>query len=170
MEGLSENLENYLETILVLQNENAVARVKDIAEKMGVMSGTVTSALKSLSDKKLIHYKPYSFITLTEKGRAIAEEVLRRHHVVKNFLESVLLLDEGKAEENACRMEHAMDKVAVDRLVQFIDYIDQCPRTSEDWINNFNIFFRQNKIDEANCPDCLDNCLKRFNEKSAQAS
>ena len=63
MKGLSENLENYLETILVLQNENTVARVKDIAEKLGVLSGTVTSALRTLSDKKLINYKPYSFIT-----------------------------------------------------------------------------------------------------------
>ena len=42
MKGLSENLENYLETILVLQNENTVARVKDIAERLNVLSGTVT--------------------------------------------------------------------------------------------------------------------------------
>ncbi len=41
MKGLSENLEDYLETILVLQNENTVARVKDIAEKLGVLSGNV---------------------------------------------------------------------------------------------------------------------------------
>ena len=52
MKGLSENLEDYLETILVLQNENTVARVKDIAEKLGVLSGTVTSALRTLSEKK----------------------------------------------------------------------------------------------------------------------
>jgi DtxR family Mn-dependent transcriptional regulator len=48
---------------LVLQNENTVARVKDIAEKLGVLSGTVTSALRTLSEKNLINYKPYSFIT-----------------------------------------------------------------------------------------------------------
>jgi DtxR family Mn-dependent transcriptional regulator len=162
MERLSENLEDYLETILVLQNENTVARVKDIAEKLGVLSGTVTSALRSLSDKKLINYKPYSFITLTKKGEIIAQEVLRRHTVVKDFLQCVLLLDEVKAEENACRMEHSMDKVAINRLVQFIEYIYQCPRTGEDWISNFNNFFVQDKIVEANCPDCLKNCLKRY--------
>jgi DtxR family Mn-dependent transcriptional regulator len=167
MKGLSENLEDYLETILILQNENTVARVKDIAEKLGVLSGTVTTALRSLSEKSLINYKPYSFITLTKKGKTIANEILRRHIVVKNFLQSVLLLDESKAEENACRMEHAMDKDAINRLVQFIDYINQCPRTGEDWIENFNIFFAQNKIAEANCPECLDNCLKRYKNRSA---
>lgn len=50
MEGLSENLEDYLETILVLQTENTVARVKGIAEKLGVLRGKVTSALRSLSN------------------------------------------------------------------------------------------------------------------------
>ena len=167
MEGLSENLEDYLETILVLQLENKVARVKDIARKLGVLSGTVTSALRTLSEKKLIHYKPYSFITLTKRGESIAQEVLRRHRVVKDFLQRVLLLDEEKAEENACRMEHAMDKAAINRLVQFIEYICQCPRTGEDWIGNFTTFFRQNKIAEANCPQCLEACLKRYKDRSA---
>ncbi len=164
MEGLSENLEDYLETILVLQNENTVARVKDIAEKLGVLSGTVTSALRTLAEKEMVNYKPYSFITLTDQGKSIAQEVLRRHNVVKDFLQCVLLLDENKAEENACRMEHSMDKEAINRLVQFIEYIYQCPRTGEDWIRNFTTFFTQNKIAEANCPQCLDDCLKRYRE------
>lgn len=167
MKGLSANSEDYLETILVLQNENTVARVKDIAEKLGVLSGTVTSALRTLSEKSLINYKPYSFITLTKKGKNIAREILRRHNVVKDFLQCVLLIEENKAEENACRMEHSMDKVAINRLVQFIDYIYQCPRTGEDWISNFNTFFTQNKIADANCPDCLDNCLKRYQDNTA---
>ena len=168
MQGLSENLEDYLETILVLQKENAVARVKDIAERLGVLSGTVTSALRSLSDKNLINYKPYSYITLTRKGKSIAQEILRRHNVVKDFLQCVLLLEETKAEENACRMEHSMDKVAINRLVQFIEYIYACPRTGEDWISNFNTFFTQNKISEADCPECLDACLKRYHSRQIE--
>ena len=166
MEGLSENLENYLEAILVLQNKNAVARVKDIAQKIGVQSSTVTVALRTLSEKKLINYEPYSYINLTPKGKKIAKEVLRRHNVVKDFLQCVLLLDEDKAEENACRMEHSMDSIAIDRLVQFIEYIYQCPRAGEDWISNFTTFYTQNKIAEADCPQCLTDCLRRYQEKA----
>jgi len=169
MEGLSENLENYLETILELQRKNTVARVKDIAEKIGVLSGTVTSALRTLSDKGFINYKPYSFITLTSQGEKIAKEILRRHHVIKDFLQCVLLLDENRAEENACRMEHAMDRIAINRLVQFIDYVHQCPRAGEDWIANFNTFFSQNKISESCCPDCLEKCLERYGRKQTPA-
>jgi DtxR family Mn-dependent transcriptional regulator len=168
MEGLSENLENYLESILELQRNNTVARVKDIASKLGVLSGTVTSALRKLSDKELINYQPYSFITLTTKGKKIAEEISRRHTIIKDFLQCVLLIEENKADENACRMEHAMDKIAINRLVQFIEYIYQCPRTGEDWISNFNTFFTQNKIAEANCPECLEDCLKRYRQKNPE--
>ena len=168
MMGLSESLEDYLEAILELQREHNVARVKDIAGKLGVISGTVTTALRSLADRGLINYKPYSFITLTPKGEKIAKEVLRRHTVIKDFLQSVLLLEERKAEENACRMEHAMDKIAINRLVQFISYVYKCPRTGEDWISNFNRYFTQNKIAEAQCPECLESCLKRYRDKEEE--
>ena len=76
MEGLSEHLEDYLETILILQNENTVARVKDIAEKHAVLSGTVTSALRSLAGKGLVNYKPYGYITLTKKGKNTLDAVV----------------------------------------------------------------------------------------------
>jgi DtxR family transcriptional regulator, Mn-dependent transcriptional regulator len=168
MEGLSENLENYLETILELQKVNSVARAKDIAAKIGVISGTVTSALRTLADRGLINYKPYSYVTLTAKGEKIAGEILRKHKAIKNFLQNVLLLEEQKAEDNACRMEHAMDKAAIHRLVQFIDYIHQCPRTGDDWISNFHNFYTQNKIAEANCPACLESCIKRYRDRSEQ--
>ena len=75
---LSESLEDYLEAILFLENSNKVARVKDIAEKMGVLRGSVTGALKSLSKKGLINYEPYSYITLTKKGTTLARQVTRR--------------------------------------------------------------------------------------------
>ena len=166
---LSESLEDYLETILLIETRNKVARVKDIAEHMGVLRGAVTQALKKLSHKDLINYEPYSFITLTKEGKKIADEILRRHNVIKDFLQCVLLIDEKKAEENACRMEHSMDKIAINRLVQFIDYIYKCPRTGEDWISNFNTFFTQNKIAEANCPECLDDCLKRYQESPQES-
>jgi len=99
--GLSESLEDYLEIILALEKTSKVARVKDISEKMGVMRGSVTGALKNLADKGLINYEPYSYITLSRKGAAIAKEITRRHEVIKDFLHNVLLLDTDKAEKNA---------------------------------------------------------------------
>ncbi len=158
---LSENLEDYLETILELEKTNKVARVKDIAEQRGVLRGSVTGALRSLAEKGLINYEPYSFITLTKKGKTVAGEINRRHRVIKNFLVHVLQLGETTAEDNACRMEHAMDRTAVDRLVAFIQYIDSCPRTDVDWLRGFA---RHRKAEQKRRPDC-GTCMKRSIEK-----
>lgn len=159
---LSESLEDYLETILNLEKANKVARVKDIADKLGVLRGSVTGALKTLADRNLINYEPYSYITLTRKGMIIAKEITRRHKVIQTFLEDVLLLDPERAETNACRMEHAMDKAAIDRLVQFIDYIHQCPRTGDDWIQSFVNYYTRNELDETLCKACVDKCAERY--------
>lgn len=166
--GLSESMEDYLETILALEQENKVARAKDIAEKMGVLRGTVTGALKSLAEKGLINYEPYSFITLTPQGRAIGREVARRHRVIQNFLQQVLDLDADSAAENACRMEHAMDQTAIDRLVQFIEYIQYCPRTGVDWVAGFSDYYSRRNHDRRECSECIDACLDRFRQETPE--
>lgn len=162
---LSESLEDYLEVILDLEKNNKVARVKDIAQKMGVLRGSVTGALRTLAQKGLINYEPYSYITLTNKGAVIAKEVTRRHMVIKQFLKDVLLLDDDRAEENACRMEHAMDKAATDRLVQFIDYIYQCPRTGEDWVQAFVNYYSKGIKDQKICKKCLEDRLTLYKKE-----
>ena len=158
---LSENLEDYLETILMLETTNKVARVKDIAEDRGVLRGSVTGALRSLAEKGLINYEPYSFITLTRKGAAIAKEINRRHRVIKDFLIHVLQLDETTAEDNACRMEHAMDRPAVDRLVDFIKYIDTCPRTDAEWLTGFTRHRKKAASEKPDCKDCMTRSFDR---------
>jgi len=159
--ALTESQEDYLETILALEKENKVARVKDIAERLGVLRGSVSGALKNLGEKGLIHYEPYSFITLTPAGKRLAGEITRRHAVIKDFLEGVLLLSPEKAETNACRMEHAMDKAVVDRLVQFIEYIHDCPRTGPDWIEAFVNYYSKEKPEPEQCRECLAECVAR---------
>lgn len=161
---LSENLEDYLETILDLEQTHKVARVKDIAEQRGVLRGSVTGALRSLAEKGLINYEPYSFITLTEKGMAVAGEIARRHSIIRNFLENVLQLDETTAEDNACRMEHAMDRAAIDRLVDFIEYIETCPRTDKHWLDGFA---RHRNTLPKTPPDC-ESCMNRSLENKEQ--
>lgn len=120
---LSMNMEDYLETILLLQKEYPVARAKDISEKLGVKKSSVTNALKLLSDKKLINYDKYSYITLTDEGIEYAEELYQRHTVLKSFLKKVLDVNEDSAEENACRMEHMIDKDVIEKFSLFLDFI-----------------------------------------------
>jgi DtxR family transcriptional regulator, Mn-dependent transcriptional regulator len=164
-EKLSESQEDYLEVILDLERENKVARAKDIAEKLGIQRGSVTGGLKSLGEKSLINYEPYSFITLTKKGAKIAEAITRRHQVLKDFLLKVLQLDEETAEATACRMEHAVDETSINRLVSFVEYLFQCPRTGDDWIQSFIEYDQKGQKDWSKCQECLDDCKARHKDK-----
>ena len=105
---LSDSLEDYLEAIFHIEEAKQAARAKDISERMHVAGSSVTGALQSLAKRKLINYSPYDLITLTEKGREAAKDIVRRHGVLRRFFVDVLDADPGEAEKSACRMEHAL--------------------------------------------------------------
>jgi DtxR family Mn-dependent transcriptional regulator len=152
---LTESLEDYLEAILYLEKEQKVARAKDIADRLGLQRGTVTSALKSLADKGLINYTPYSFITLTAKGQEIAEKVTKRHAAIKGFLTGILQIDPLTAEETACRMEHIIDAKTMERLACLRDFLTACPRAGAEWLQVFSSFCTDRTCGKRECPDCV---------------
>lgn len=125
---LSENLEDYLETILELQTIKTVARSKDIAQKLKIKRGSVTGMLKKLAANELVNYEPYGYVTLTPRGEEIAKEITKRHIVINDFLVRILGVEIKKANDAACKMEHAMDKQIFNKFVKFIKTIDTCPQ------------------------------------------
>lgn len=159
VESLSESLEDYLETILLLIRDRAVARSRDIASRLNVNRSSVTGALQALAERKLVNYEPYGYVTLTTAGEDIAEKVLRRHEVLKDFLVKVLSVDAKTADENACRMEHAVSKHVVDRLVEFAEFVEICPRAGSKWVRGFGYQCRGSKHTPATCERCIAHCL-----------
>jgi len=135
---LSPTLEDYLETISHLTEEKGNARVRDIARAVSVHKSTVTAALKSLAQKDLVTYAPYEVATLTDQGSRMAEDVARRHDVIRRFLSEVLRLEEETAESNACRMEHAMDREALERLRSFVEFVENHPRVGSGWVKRWH--------------------------------
>ncbi|WP_022668057.1 metal-dependent transcriptional regulator [Desulfospira joergensenii] len=117
---LSESLEDYLETILELQEKNTVARSKDIAEKLDIKRGSVTGMLKKLAAQEFINYEPYGFVTLTPKGQKIAKAIEKRHVFLKDFFFRILEVDEETADATACQMEHIMDSKTYKKFTDFI--------------------------------------------------
>lgn len=158
-EILTSNLEDYLEAIFVLEIEQKFARAKDIAESLGVQRASVTGALQSLAQKGLIHYHPYSSVTLTPEGFRLASQVVYRHEVLKQFLQKFLQLAEDVAEANACRLEHHIDDQALESLIEFVQFIQKCPRTGEDWLKAFTRACAK-KGECINCRACIQYCLQ----------
>ena len=160
-EGLTWQSEDYLEAIAILQKEDRVARAKDIADRLGVTRGTVTSALKGLHEKGLINYQPYSYITLTDDGRKLAEEIIRRHETLALYFQRVLHLPPDQAEANACRAEHVLDAEVIDRMLCFLRFLDECPRTSEVWQHAFDKFCVSG-AEKSDCKQCVGQCLAKL--------
>ncbi len=154
---LSASLEDYIEAIYHIVEEKLVARSKDIALRLGVSRASVTEALRALSQKELINYAPYEAITMTDKGKKAAEDVIFRHTALKRFFTEVLSIDNVTAEEGACRIEHAAPAEVISRMITFIQFLQVCPRGGDDLIAGFANFHRLGKA-KMNCDECIANC------------
>jgi len=166
---LSASLEDYLEVIGRIIKEKSVARAKEISKAMDVNMSSVTGALKALSERGMINYDPYNFITLTPKGKNKAKKIFKRHTILKEFLTRVLAVNEEEAEENACRMEHVADNEIFDRLTQFISFVHDCPRAGGKWLKGLGFFCDQGKTHE-NCRECVQACLDKVQPEKESAT
>ena len=114
----------------------------------------------------MINYAPYSFITLTTQGAALAKEIDRRHQVIRNFLTEVLRIPSETAEATACRMEHVVEGVVLNRLVCFIDFMHLCPRAGNDLLRAFIRYCESGELQWNHCETCIDECKERFQTKN----
>ncbi len=123
LEKLTPSMEDYLETILILEEANRVARVKDIAAHMGVQMPSVTGALKTLKSHGLVEYEKNSYINLTPKGMIQAREVFKRHEVLTEFFKTALDLEGKEIVEQSCRIEHIITQETTDRIVNLTRWL-----------------------------------------------
>lgn len=124
-EKLSASLEDYLEAIYNLSCDNQIARAKDIAERLEVAKASVTAALKTLAERELINYKPYGYISLTERGRKLAWKIARRHEILSFFFGEVLGVETPAAQKAACRTEHTLGPEVTSRLTAFVEFVQK---------------------------------------------
>jgi len=101
--------EDYLETILILQNRNGNVRSIDIAQEMGFSKPSVSVAMKNLRENGYISVNENGHISLLESGRAIAEKIYERHTLMTDWLIH-LGVTPTIAAEDACRIEHVISE------------------------------------------------------------
>lgn len=126
---LTNSMEDYLEAISMLRQKKVYVRVRDIAKAMKVKMPSVTGALKALADKNLVRHERYEYVELTEDGLKIAEEIKRRHDLISGFLINVLKIDPETAEGDACKIEHSISPITVERLIKLVECINTCAKS-----------------------------------------
>lgn len=106
---MNESAENYLETILILSKMLPVVRAVDIAAEMGFKKSSVSVAMKHLKEQNLITVNDSGFISLTDSGKNIAEQIYERHQVITTLLEK-LGVPAKIASKDACKIEHILSE------------------------------------------------------------
>lgn len=118
---LSPSMEDYLEAIFELDKHKRVVRVKDVAEKLSVTMPSVNGALKNLESQGLVKHEKYDYIELTKTGERQASKISSKHHVICTFLKEFLGVDSDTAEQDACRIEHVLSAVTMEKLMEFVE-------------------------------------------------
>lgn len=115
--------ENYLKAIYSLnQIQQGGASTNAVAEKLDTKASSVTDMLKKLSEKKLVNYTKYQPASLTNRGMAIAIDVIRKHRLWEFFLVEKLKFKWDEVHEIAEQLEHIRSSALVDRLDSFLEY------------------------------------------------
>lgn len=106
---IQESGENYLETILILQKRNGIARSVDIANELNFSRASVSRAMTLLKTSGHIEIGNINQIVLTDKGREIAEKIYEKHCILKDFL-MIIGVEKDIATEEACKIEHIISE------------------------------------------------------------
>ena len=117
--NIYESAEDYLERILILQEEKGQVRSIDIAKDMGFSKPSISIAMKKLKEAGLINIDEHGFITLTKEGHVIADRIYERHRVLKKVLIN-LGVDPKQAEKDACKVEHVISEETFEAIKEYI--------------------------------------------------
>ena len=124
-----ESAENYLETILVLSLKDERVRSIDIVNELGYSKPSVSVAMKNLRGKGYI-VMDGGYITLTAKGRKIADTMYERHVAISDWL-IYLGVDRKTAVQDACKMEHAMSEKSFLAIKSHIENLKRDIQTTD---------------------------------------
>lgn len=127
MSEVTEVVEEYLESIYRLQEKSGVARTSDIVKMLQVVPGTVTNTVERLEKEGMLRHEPYRGVKLTDKGRKIALDVIRRHRLSERLLTDFVRVDWDKVHDAACRLEHGITNDVIKKLEKALGHPKTCP-------------------------------------------
>lgn len=115
-----ESGENYLETILLLEQAKGSVRSVDVAAELGVSKPSVSRAMGILRENGYLQENAGALL-LTEKGREKARGVLERHKIISRFLALCLDVSEATAARDACRFEHDISEETFEKMKRYVN-------------------------------------------------
>ncbi len=124
---VSHVLEDYLKAIYQLSEEAKPVIAARLAAETGVSPSTIFATLRRLAKEGYVTINRRKEIHLTNDGKKVAENIVRRHFLTERFLTDLLGLDWVKAHQEAHRLEHAISQEVEERLAKLLKNPTTCP-------------------------------------------
>jgi len=119
---LSRSIEDYIKAIYALEIEVQKATTKQIAQRLGVRMASVTGMVKHLAAENYVTHTPYYGVHLTDRGRAVALDLIRRHRLIELFLARTLGLPWDEVHNDAEVLEHVVSDRLIERIYEFLGF------------------------------------------------
>ena len=123
---IQESAENYLETILILSKKSGAVRSIDIVNALDFTKPSVSVAMKNLRENGYVKMDQDGYITLTDKGRKIADVMYDRHTFLSDLLVQ-LGVNPETAVEDACRIEHVISAESFEAIKKYAAMLKDRP-------------------------------------------
>jgi DtxR family Mn-dependent transcriptional regulator len=123
----SQSVEDYVKAIYKLQVDDDNVTTSALAARVRTSPAAVTKMLRHLQKLKLVTYKPYRGVRLTEGGEKVALEVIRHHRLLERYLMEALGYEWDEVHAEAERLEHHISEDFEARIDRMLGYPTACP-------------------------------------------
>jgi DtxR family Mn-dependent transcriptional regulator len=151
--------ENYLKALYNLSDTKGEVNVNEISKGLKIKMPTVTSMMKKLAEKKLVHYESYKPLRLTEKGKKEAGLIIRKHRLTEMFLVEKMGFGWESVHDIAEQIEHIQAPGFFEKMDELLGYPKIDPHGSPIPDKNGRMELKQyNKLSECKAGDTIKLC------------
>jgi DtxR family Mn-dependent transcriptional regulator len=122
--------ENYLKALFNIANKDGEVNVAELSKSLDLKMPTVTSMVKKLARKKLVHYESYKPLRLTEKGKKEAGLIIRKHRLTEMFLVNKMKMGWEDVHDIAEQIEHIQSPFFFEKMDELLGFPELDPHGS----------------------------------------
>jgi DtxR family Mn-dependent transcriptional regulator len=104
-----------------------------------------------------VEHERYGHIKLTPEGDKVARDVIYRHEALTRFFAQALGINQETAEEDACKIEHVISPLSMERLAKFVEFIEACPLGSANFPSRYEYYLEHGELPQ----DCSKRSVKK---------
>jgi DtxR family Mn-dependent transcriptional regulator len=112
--------EDYLKALYQLHGDHQPVPTRDLAQRLGISSPSVSEMVTRLSAQGLVEHDRYRGQQLTREGRKVALELVRHHRLLEMFLVQVLGYSLDEVHDEAERLEHVISERMEERIFELL--------------------------------------------------